>query len=264
MPGAARSWPSCCRSRTAISSSPSACPQRPGPGPAALGLPHDAQGAWCAPRRSPTLLFPVHALPKVLRGKFLQALQLASKRGELAHDPASTQAARQHRLKVLLHHDGVVCAQTPLAGPEVALDYLSRYTYRVAVSNQRILEVDPDAGVRLRVRADNQGGKRTVPRRCRRLPQARGLHSPRAAELPASTPSMACSAPSPTTVGSAALGASLSPPHDSSSKPAQVGRLNLTFPNSQTCPHRAAVQSNKVYLTPPASVRLTRFGGAVR
>ena len=54
------------------------------------------------------------------------------------------------------------------------------------------------------------------------------------------------------------------PPHDSSSKakPARIGRLNLTFPNSHTCPHRAAVQSNKVYLTPPASVRLTRFGGA--
>ena len=103
----------------------------------------------------------MHALSKVLRGKFLQALQLASKRGELAHDPASTQAAQQHRLKVLLHHDGVVYAKTPLAGPEVVLDYLSRYTHRVTVSNERILEVDPATGVRLRVHADNHGGKRT-------------------------------------------------------------------------------------------------------
>ena len=73
---------------------------------------------------------------------------------------------------------------------------------------------------------------------------------------------MACSAPPPTTVGTAALSASLSTPHDSTSKPAQIGRLNLTFRNSHTCPHRAAVQSNEVYLTPPASVRLTSFGGA--
>ena len=29
----------------------------------------DGQGRWCAPKRSPTLLFPVHALSKVLRGK---------------------------------------------------------------------------------------------------------------------------------------------------------------------------------------------------
>ena len=73
---------------------------------------------------------------------------------------------------------------------------------------------------------------------------------------------MACSAPPPTTVGTPALSASLSTPHDSTSKPAQIDRLNLTFPNSHTCTHRAAVQSNKVYLTPPASVRLTSFGGA--
>ena len=38
----------------------------------------DAQGAWCAPKRSPTFLFPVHALSKVLRSKFLEAVQLAS------------------------------------------------------------------------------------------------------------------------------------------------------------------------------------------
>ena len=29
----------------------------------------DGQGRWCAPKRSPTFLFPVHALSKVLRGK---------------------------------------------------------------------------------------------------------------------------------------------------------------------------------------------------
>ena len=51
--------------------------------------------------------------------------------------------------------------ETPLAGPEVVLDYLSRYTHRVAVSNERIVGID-DHGVRLRVRADDHGGKRTV------------------------------------------------------------------------------------------------------
>ncbi len=51
--------------------------------------------------------------------------------------------------------------KTPLAGPELVLDYLSRYTHRVAVSNERIVAVDAN-GVRLRVRADNHGGKRTV------------------------------------------------------------------------------------------------------
>ena len=60
-----------------------------------------------------------------------------------------------------MRHDWVVYAKTPLAGPEVVLDYLSRYTHRVAVSNERIVGIDAK-GVRLRVRADDQGGKRTV------------------------------------------------------------------------------------------------------
>ena len=121
----------------------------------------DSNGQWCTPTRSPTFLFPVHALSKVLRAKFLDALQRASLRGDLARDPANTDAARRTRLRELQRQDWVVYAKTPLAGPEVVLDYLSRYTHRVAVSNERIVGIDA-TGVRLRVRADNHGGKRTI------------------------------------------------------------------------------------------------------
>jgi len=91
-------------------------------------------------------LFPVHALSKVFRAKFLEALRNASLSGELASDPANTVAARQARLLELKRHDWVVYAKTPLAGPEVVLGYLSRYTHRVAVSNERIVGID-DHGV---------------------------------------------------------------------------------------------------------------------
>ena len=121
----------------------------------------DADGRWCTPKRSPTFLFPVHALSRVFRGKVLDALRCASQAGELPLDPADTDVARQVRLKELTRHDWVVYAKTPLAGPEVVLDYLSRYTHRVAVSNERIVGIDAK-GVRLRVRADANGGKRTV------------------------------------------------------------------------------------------------------
>lgn len=43
----------------------------------------------------------------------------------------------------------------------MVLDYLSRYTHRVAISNERIAGIDAQ-GVRLRVRANDHGGKRTV------------------------------------------------------------------------------------------------------
>jgi len=121
----------------------------------------DAAGRWCRPKRSPTFLFPVHALSRVFRGKFLDALRRASQAGELPLDPADTGLARQTRLKELTRHDWVVYAKTPLAGPEVVLDYLSRYTHRVAVSNERIVGIDAK-GVRLRVRADEHGGKHTT------------------------------------------------------------------------------------------------------
>ena len=121
----------------------------------------DAAGRWCAPKRSPTFLFPVHALSKVFCGKFLDALQRASHAGELPLDPADTDPLRQARLRELTRNDWVVYAKTPLAGPEVVLDYLSRYTHRVAVSNERIVGIDAKS-VRLRVRADDHGGKRTT------------------------------------------------------------------------------------------------------
>ena len=121
----------------------------------------DGQGQWCTPKRSPTFLFPVHALARVLRAKVLDALLQAGQAGKLLHDPATTDGARQARLVQLKRHDWVVYAKTPLAGPEVVLDYLSRYTHRVAISNERIVGID-DSGVRLRVRANSHGGKRTV------------------------------------------------------------------------------------------------------
>jgi Putative transposase/Transposase zinc-binding domain len=121
----------------------------------------DRDGRWCVPTRSPTFLFPVHALSKVFRGKFLDALRQAGEAGRLPRDPAATAAACQQRLQRLLLHNWVVYAKTPLAGPETVLDYLSRYTHRVAVSNERIVGIDA-TNVRLRVRADDHGGKRYV------------------------------------------------------------------------------------------------------
>ena len=55
----------------------------------------------------------------------------------------------------------MVYAKTPPAGPEVVLDYLSRYAHRVAVSNQRIVAID-EHDVHLSVRSDDKGGKRVI------------------------------------------------------------------------------------------------------
>jgi len=121
----------------------------------------DGDGAWIEPKRSPRFLFPVHALSRVFRGKFVQALQHACDGGALPRDPADTALARAQRLQALRRHDWVVYAKTPLAGPAAVLDYLARYTHRTAIGNERLLAIAGDK-VLLRVRADNTGGKRTI------------------------------------------------------------------------------------------------------
>ncbi len=126
----------------------------------ALQIEPGAAPAWRRPQRSERFLFPVHALSKVFRGKFLQALREAVAAGTLPRDPALTQQDRARRVQALRQHDWVVYAKTPL-GPAAVLDYLARYTHRTAIGNERLLAIDGDKIV-LRVRADGRGGKRAI------------------------------------------------------------------------------------------------------
>ncbi len=126
----------------------------------ALQFGPDGVGAWVRPSRSPNFLFPVHALSRVFRGKFVHALEDAISAGVLPRDPAGTDLARRQRVQALRRHDWVVYAKTPLAGPAAVLDYLARYTHRTAIGNERLVAIE-GGKVLLRVRADDTGGKRT-------------------------------------------------------------------------------------------------------
>jgi hypothetical protein len=55
-------------------------------------------------------------------------------------DPDSIARCR----RVTLAARWVVYAKPPFAGPDSVLDYLSRYTHRIAISNERLLTVDHD------------------------------------------------------------------------------------------------------------------------
>src|SRR5204863_3749389 len=69
---------------------------------------------------------------RVFRGKFLTLLQQAYERGKL---PAA------NGTKALRKTNWIVYAKKPFASPQTVLDYLGRYTHRVALSNDRILQV---------------------------------------------------------------------------------------------------------------------------
>jgi hypothetical protein len=111
-------------------------------------------------RAKPGFLFPVKALSKVFRGKYLQALSEARAELRLAGKLAEA-GALLSLLGQLKREDWVVYAKRPFAGPQTLLDYLGRYTHCVAIGNHRLLSFDGDM-VRFRWRDYAHGNKHKV------------------------------------------------------------------------------------------------------
>ena len=111
-------------------------------------------GARWLPARS-GFLFPVRALAKVFRGRYLAGLRRAFDRGELhltgGLAPLAEPAAFTAWLDELRAPAWVVYCKPPFAGPDHVLAYLGRYTHRVALSNDRLVAVT-DGRVRFRWR----------------------------------------------------------------------------------------------------------------
>jgi hypothetical protein len=108
---------------------------------------------WIAARKN--FLFPVTALSQVFRGKFWALLKQSIDRGKL---PAANNEIKASRRK-----SWVVYAKKPLGSPQTVLDYLGRYTHRVALSNDRIVKVE-DEEVTLSYRDRKDGNrKKTIP-----------------------------------------------------------------------------------------------------
>ena len=94
----------------------------------ALSLDHSR---WICARKN--FLFPVTALSLVFRGKFLDLLKHNIDRGKVPAANIEIKASRQKSWNVY--------AKKPLGSPHTVLDYLGRYTHRVALSNDRILKI---------------------------------------------------------------------------------------------------------------------------
>ena len=120
-------------------------------------------GCWIYPRHG--FLFPVKALSQVFRGKFLAALKRAfdSDAIRLAGRTAPLADARRRAalFSELYAQPWVVYAKRPFAGPEQVLQYLGRYTHRIALTNNRLLSFD-DETVRLRYKDYAHGNRRKV------------------------------------------------------------------------------------------------------
>ena len=102
-------------------------------------------------RRAKTFCFRSKALSRVFRGKFLARLQQACDKGKI---PAANNEIKASRQK-----SWVVYAKKPFGSPQTVLDYLGRYTHRVALSNDRILQVQ-DGEVTLSYRDRKDGDRK--------------------------------------------------------------------------------------------------------
>lgn len=99
---------------------------------------------WIACR--PSFFLPVCVLSCLFRRLLLEYLQAAFDQGKLQFF-SSLERLRDPRafaeyLAPLRQKKWVVYAKSPFGGPQQVLHYLGRYTHRVAISNDRLLDID--------------------------------------------------------------------------------------------------------------------------
>lgn len=89
---------------------------------------------WKPSKANGSFLFPVDQISRVFRAQMVDALRRYVRTEQIKIVPGLFNA--------LFTKEWVVYAKPPFAGPKQVLSYLGRYTHRVAISNNRILQVD--------------------------------------------------------------------------------------------------------------------------
>ena len=89
----------------------------------------DSNGRWQKQLKSNKYLFAVKALSKVFRAKYVALMR-------------ANGISDRELLNSLFNKDWVVYAKRPFGGPKQVIEYLGRYTHKVAISNHRLISVD--------------------------------------------------------------------------------------------------------------------------
>ena len=99
---------------------------------------------WISCRNN--FFLPVRVLSRLFCRLFLEHLQVAFDSGQLQFFSALQELQQEHAfssyLAPLRNAEWVVYAKRPFAGPQQVLDYVGRYTHRVAISNNRLLDIE--------------------------------------------------------------------------------------------------------------------------
>lgn len=89
-----------------------------------------SQGKWKTAKTQGKYLFPVKAMSQVFRSRFIDALR-----------EALPDKMDQRQIRELYQKKWVVYAKRPFNGPASVIEYLGRYTHKIAISNHRIKDV---------------------------------------------------------------------------------------------------------------------------
>ena len=94
----------------------------------------------------PGFLFPVKVMSKIFRGTFVSLLRQAYQNNELKMQGVIADLANPkiftNLLDQLMEKDWCVYSKKPFNGAKGAVDYLAKYVYKTAISNNRILSCD--------------------------------------------------------------------------------------------------------------------------
>jgi hypothetical protein len=105
-----------------------------------------AQNTWAGPKQA-RWLFPVRAVADLFKGKFCAGLLQLHRTGKLQFHGELQHLQDASAFATLLRQAGsgrwVVFAKGSVVGPDCVLDYLGRYTHRVAIANGRLHALDP-------------------------------------------------------------------------------------------------------------------------
>jgi hypothetical protein len=110
-------------------------------------------GFWKPSKYKRDFLFPVKALSKVYRAKFMEGFRqlLTSQKQEL----------NKTLREILYQKSWVVYAKQPFAGPKQVIEYLGRYSHKIAISNHRLLDVNNQT-VKFTYKDYRSGGQQKV------------------------------------------------------------------------------------------------------
>ncbi len=111
-------------------------------------------GCWKKAKSNGRYLFPVKAMSEVYKNKFMQGFL-----GMLTANKTIEPSLRQR----LYNKSWIVYAKQPFGGPEQVIEYLGRYTHKVAISNHRIVSLS-DGKVSFRYKDYADGSRQKVMR----------------------------------------------------------------------------------------------------